>query len=47
MSTGPTRMERIRLLLVDDHVLFRRSLRRLLTSEEPDFEVVADCGTAR
>src|SRR5580693_3704108 len=45
MSTGPTRMERIRLLLVDDHVLFRQSLRRLLASE-PDFEVVADCGTA-
>jgi DNA-binding NarL/FixJ family response regulator len=46
MSTGPTRMERIRLLLVDDHVLFRQSLSRLLASEEPDFEVVADCGTA-
>jgi DNA-binding NarL/FixJ family response regulator len=39
-------MERIRLLLVDDHVLFRQSLHRLLASE-PDFEVVADCGTAR
>jgi DNA-binding NarL/FixJ family response regulator len=39
-------MERIRLLLVDDHVLFRQSLRRLLASE-PDFEVVADCGTGR
>jgi DNA-binding NarL/FixJ family response regulator len=39
-------MERIRLLLVDDHVLFRQSLGRLLASE-PDFEVVADCGTAR
>jgi DNA-binding NarL/FixJ family response regulator len=38
-------MERIRLLLVDDHVLFRQSLRRLLVSEA-DFEVVADCGTA-
>jgi DNA-binding NarL/FixJ family response regulator len=37
-------MARIRLLLVDDHVLFRQSLRRLLASE-PDFEVVADCGT--
>jgi len=31
--------------LVDDHVLFRQSLSRLLASE-PDFEVVADCGTA-
>jgi DNA-binding NarL/FixJ family response regulator len=39
-------MERIRLLLVDDHVLFRQSLCRLLASE-PDFEVVGDCGTAR
>jgi DNA-binding NarL/FixJ family response regulator len=39
-------MERIRLLLVDDHVLFRQSLCRLLTAE-PDFDVVADCGTAR
>lgn len=37
-------MERIRLLLVDDHVLFRQSLRRLLASEM-DFAVVADCGT--
>lgn len=39
-------MERIRLLLVDDHVLFRQSLRRLLASES-DFQVIADCGTAR
>jgi DNA-binding NarL/FixJ family response regulator len=37
-------MTRIRLLLVDDHVLFRESLSRLLAAE-PDFEVVADCGT--
>jgi DNA-binding NarL/FixJ family response regulator len=39
-------MERIRLLLVDDHVLFRESLSRLLTSE-PDFDVVGQCGTAQ
>jgi DNA-binding NarL/FixJ family response regulator len=39
-------MERIRLLLVDDHVLFRQSLVRLLASE-PDFQVVAEGGTAR
>ncbi len=38
-------MERIRLLLLDDHVLFRESLSRLLASE-PDFEMVAHCGTA-
>jgi len=37
-------MKRIRLLLLDDHVLFREGLRRLLISE-PDFETVAECGT--
>jgi DNA-binding NarL/FixJ family response regulator len=37
-------MEPIRLLLVDDHQLFRESLARLLASE-PGFEVVADCVT--
>src|SRR5437868_4289445 len=36
-------MQRIRLLLLDDHVLFREGLRRLLVSE-PDFETVAECG---
>jgi DNA-binding NarL/FixJ family response regulator len=39
-------LERIRLLLVDDHVLFRESLGRLLSSE-PDFDVIGQCGTAR
>jgi DNA-binding NarL/FixJ family response regulator len=34
---------RIRLLLLDDHVLFREGLRRLLVSET-DFETVAECG---
>ena len=38
-------MQRLRLLLLDDHVLFREGLRRLLISE-PDFETVAECGTA-
>lgn len=38
-------MPRLRLLLLDDHVLFREGLRRLLVSE-PDFETVAECGTA-
>jgi DNA-binding NarL/FixJ family response regulator len=39
-------MAPIRLLLVDDHVLFRQSLSRLLASET-DFEIVAECGTAQ
>ena len=38
-------MEPIRLLLLDDHVLFRESLGRLLVSE-PDFEMAGHCGTA-
>ena len=37
-------MERIRLLLVDDHILFRDGLSRLLALE-PDWEVVGGCGT--
>jgi len=37
-------MQPIRLLLVDDHILFREGLRRLLVSE-PEFETVAECGT--
>jgi DNA-binding NarL/FixJ family response regulator len=37
-------MTPIRLLLVDDHTLFREGIGRLLKSE-PDFEVVTDCGT--
>jgi DNA-binding NarL/FixJ family response regulator len=37
-------MPPIRLLLLDDHVLFREGLRRLLVTE-PDFETVAECGT--
>lgn len=34
----------IRLLIVDDHALFRESVARLLQSE-PGFEVVADCAS--
>jgi DNA-binding NarL/FixJ family response regulator len=37
---GPT----IRIVLLDDHALFRDSVARLL-SAEPDFEVVATCGS--
>jgi DNA-binding NarL/FixJ family response regulator len=36
--------ERIRILLIDDHMLFRESLVRLLETE-PAFEVVARCST--
>jgi DNA-binding NarL/FixJ family response regulator len=38
-------MQRLRLLLVDDHLLFREGLARLL-SLEPDFEIVAQCSTS-
>jgi DNA-binding NarL/FixJ family response regulator len=38
-------MPRTRLLLVDDHILFREGLSRLLASE-PDFEIVGGCGTS-
>jgi two-component system, NarL family, nitrate/nitrite response regulator NarL len=34
----------IRLLIIDDHALFRESVARLLQSE-PGFEVVADCAS--
>lgn len=34
----------VRILLVDDHALFRESVARLLAAEQ-DFEVVAHCGT--
>src|ERR1041385_257687 len=37
-------MRRIRLLVVDDHILFREGLVRLLQTEQ-DFETVAQCGT--
>ncbi len=37
-------MPPIKLLLLDDHILFREGLSRLLVSE-PDFETVAMCGT--
>jgi len=38
-------MHQIRLLLLDDHILFRESLSRLLASES-DFEMVAHCSTS-
>jgi two-component system nitrate/nitrite response regulator NarL len=39
-----TNQKTIRVLLIDDHALFRESLARLLQSE-PGFEVVAHCGS--
>jgi DNA-binding NarL/FixJ family response regulator len=38
-------MNPIRLLLLDDHILFREGLSRLLASE-PDFEMAGNCGTS-
>jgi DNA-binding NarL/FixJ family response regulator len=38
-------MQPIRLLLLDDHILFREGLSRLLASE-PDFEMAGHCGTS-
>jgi DNA-binding NarL/FixJ family response regulator len=35
----------IRILILDDHGLFRESLARLLAAE-PDFEIIGHCGTA-
>jgi two-component system nitrate/nitrite response regulator NarL len=39
-STGT----KVRILIVDDHMLFRESIARLLNAEA-DFDVVANCGT--
>lgn len=39
-------MDKIRVLLADDHALFRQGLRRLLEME-PDMEVVGEAGSGR
>jgi len=39
------RGKKVRCVLAHDHVLLRQGLRRLL-EDEPDFEVVAEAGTA-
>ena len=41
----PTRDDKIRCVLVHDHVLLRQGLRRLL-DDEPDMDVVAEAGSA-
>ena len=41
----PEPLQRIRLLLVDDHALFREGLARLLALE-PDFELAAPCSNS-
>jgi DNA-binding NarL/FixJ family response regulator len=41
----PPNHQRIRLVLLDDHVLFRESLARLLASEQ-GFELIAECTTS-
>ena len=38
--------KKVRILIIDDHTLFRESIARLLNAES-DFEVIADCGTIR
>jgi len=42
---GKTATKNIRLLLLDDHALFRESVARLLQAE-PGFQVVADCSSS-
>jgi len=41
---GPFRKQKIRCVLIHDHVLLRQGLRRLL-EDEPDMEIVAEAGT--
>ena len=45
MTTRPTPTDHIRILVVDDHTLFRRGLTALL-QRDPQFEVVGDAGDA-
>jgi two-component system, NarL family, nitrate/nitrite response regulator NarL len=44
LPVSETEQTKIRLLLIDDHTLFRESVARLLQSE-PRFEVVAQCAS--
>jgi DNA-binding NarL/FixJ family response regulator len=45
LAESQTVKGRIRCLLVDDHILVRQGVRRLL-EDEPDFEVVGEAGSA-
>src|SRR5579872_5408675 len=45
MPTGRYMNREIRILLVDDHSLFRESLSRLLEAE-PQFRMIGTCATA-
>ena len=38
-------MAKIRVLLTDDHILFRQGIRTLLTAE-PDMEIAGEAGSA-
>ena len=42
-----SKIKRIRLLLLDDHILFREGFRRRLLVSEPGFETVAECGAQK
>jgi len=46
LSNGDLKSEKTRLLLVDDHALFREGLARLLAAET-DFTLVAHCSTGQ
>jgi two-component system NarL family response regulator len=46
MARGETKMDRIRVLIADDHTLFRRGVREMLEAEE-DMNVVGEAATGR
>lgn len=43
MSLNPDRTDKIKILLADDHQLFREGLKRILNMED-DLEVIGECG---
>src|SRR5665647_3391620 len=44
---GEEQSRRIRVLLVDDHPLFRAGVRQRLCEHDPDLEVVGEAGSSR